>query len=188
VAFLAAEENYKAYTLFAKFEKYKDAKQRMEDCVLPMPKTGVLEKNASGRAQLRISCTDPDTFIFAKLYATDGSLAQSLFISGKGKVTASVPGGTYTLHVARAYNYSFSFGDLLGEYSDLLDDFVIKPKWFGAKDMFGDSGYYEQVVFAGNPDGSIALKNGYYLPITFGPTKGSGWKELGTQDLDTGGF
>ncbi|MCL2695157.1 MAG: hypothetical protein FWE69_02395 [Clostridiales bacterium] len=163
-------ENYKAFTLFKALDDYKDCKLKIKDCILPMPKTGIMEKNISGSAQLRITCTDPDAYVFLRLYATDGSLAQSAFVKGKGKVTMGVPGGTYTLHIARAQKFTFRWGDLLGDLDlGFLKDFDIEPDWFGPEDMFGENAYYGQVKADGNPDGSFTLKNNYYLPFSIYP-------------------
>lgn len=136
---------YKAYQTFCQTE-WEDANPRAETCVQSWPKNGEIYRNDDYPGKktylhIKIDSQDAGQAALIKIYAENGDHVSSLFIGGAGKVTAKIPGGTYTVKMG------------VGE------------SWFGAEDAFGKEGYYETMLFDGGAD-SVTLKPGYEYTLT----------------------
>ncbi len=131
IDFAAAEQllidgkNYEAYKAFTALGDFEGAFLRAEACVLAAPKNGELYHNENynfSQTQLTVyNSSSNDSFL--KLYAVNGDLVCSFYISSEKKATVRVPEGTYTLN--QAYG----------------------TRWFGPEDMFGDEGVYYRQLF-----------------------------------------
>ncbi len=136
---------YKAYQKYC-LTGWEDANERAERCAQSWPKNGEVYRNSEYSSKktylhIKIDNQDEGQAALIKLYADNGDLVSCLFISGAGKVTAKIPGGTYTVKMGVGEN------------------------WFGIEDAFGDEGYYQTMLFDDYAD-TVTLKSGYEYTLT----------------------
>ena len=137
---------YTAWKLFRDLGTYDDAAARAQACVIDRPRTGETYHNGEYTAK---GCTltiklnnSADTYTYFKIYLVSGSkeiLVSCVFLNGGTPVTVSLPAGSYVLKTATG-----------------------KGSWYGEKEMFGDSGSYQRLLYNSGSDTFPLEKNGEY--------------------------
>lgn len=135
---------------------YQDYEERATACEQPVPANGELWHNDSMYSQamyltFTVNSSNESESMYFEVYTEDGTLASTLFLTGSGSVTTSLPGGNYRIKDATGTN------------------------WYGMKDTFGRYGSYEFMEFYEFEDDEYltALDSGYEWTITVNITEGS---------------
>lgn len=106
---------YKAYAAYSSIQGYKDASEKMKKCQQTMPKNGSMKKGSSG---CKLTIKNPPYNALLRIYNSKGKVVGQVFLRAGKSATIKVKPGTYTMRIA--------YG----------------TKWYGSKDLFGDSGSY----------------------------------------------
>ena len=138
---------YTAYKLFRELGTYGDAADCAEKCVVSKPAGGELYHNSEYRSKgctLTINLNNSrDICMYFKFYLVSGSkeiLVSTAFVYGGSPVTVSLPAGTYIMKTATGTG-----------------------SWYGEKEMFGDSGTYQRLLYNSKSDRFTLQKNGEYV-------------------------
>ena len=138
---------FTASRLFRELGTYEDAASRALACAVDRPRIGETYHNKDHNKK---GCTltvklnnSADTYVYLKIYLVSGSkevLVSCLFLNGGSSVTASLSAGTYILKTATGTG-----------------------SWYGEKEMFGDSGSYQRLLYNSKSDRFPLEKNGEYV-------------------------
>lgn len=131
---------------------WKDSDARAAACEKPLPKSGVLFRDASGKKMtltLDVNAASPDSGSLFKIYDSRENLVACVFVNGSGKASVKLPGGTYTIKMGTG------------------------TKWYGLEDAFGSSGNYQIMTFDGGAE-TVQLKSGYTYTLTINTVESSG--------------
>ncbi|GHU69550.1 hypothetical protein AGMMS49992_00410 [Clostridia bacterium] len=122
---------YSAYKLYSSLDGFTDSTASAAACAQPWPSSGLLERASAYRstqAELTVVTTRPDdTASLVRIYATDGTLAVSLFLAGSTKYALGIAPGSYIVQVGMG------------------------KAWYGVTEAFGadDGAQYSMLVFSG---------------------------------------
>ncbi len=141
------QQYWLAYSGFEQAGDYRDAAQRMEQCVQEMPETGVLEhgyawQEGSRRVEFINQCSHN---IALRMYTDNGEYVCMIFVRVGESVSFTCVEEIYSFNIAVDY----------------------ESKWFGTLDFFGDLGVYGHLEL----DGALTVNLIDYvsLSVTFPP-------------------
>lgn len=138
-------EYYKAYQLFLPMFEFLDSGDRALACIQPNPDNGEIYRNddyAKKSCAVNIKLGDKGMSMYMKFYTADDVLVSTVFVKAGAKTKVKLPAGEY--RVKTAYGVD----------------------WFGEKDMFGDEGYYQELVFDSD-NGLYKLSTRYIYTLEF---------------------
>lgn len=151
---LADGKNYTAWKKYKSLGSFQDAKEKAKSCVKKKPSTGETYRNSKYKGKtvsLTIKPPKDDDCNYLKIYAVTSKgkevLASCVFIRSGKNATVKLPAGTYVIKAA---------------YSD--------GSWYGEKEMFGENGIYQRLLFNGGDD-EIKLKKNYKYTLTLRTSK-----------------
>lgn len=164
---LANGRNYEAYKKFVALGDFKDAVQKVSECIVPKPKTGVIYHNdgyKSSACSLTIKPSSDGSSTYFKIYDETGEiLVANIFINSGNSAKINLPAGGYILKAA----YSFS-------------------DWFGEVDMFGNEGTYQKLK-ANNTSEVFTLQKNYDYTLTL-RSLSEGGTPVPTKNIDKESF
>lgn len=129
-----AQKLYKAGKYYSAYQYYKkstaaDAKKMAKKCIQKWPKNGEIWRSDSAKSKKKTLVFDvnpPEDYAYLiRLYKSD-KLVSCLFFGKPGKVTVKLPSGKYTIKTG------------------------VGKQWFGVKEAFGRSGYYQTLSLNGS--------------------------------------
>lgn len=142
---------FSAYTIFPMLNGVKDSAELAMSCVRnDYTKTGELYRNPdykSGKVPITFKTPDDKNVSYIKIYKGD-TLVSTVYIASGKKVKIKLPAGTYSFNAAYGV------------------------QWFGETEMFGDMGYYCQVVFDKSGGTTWKLKTHWIYTLTLRMSKG----------------
>lgn len=136
---------YEAYQIFWNMSSFKDNYDRAFACIQSNPDNGELYRNddyAKKSCAVNIKLGDKGMSMYMKFYTADDVLVSTVFVKAGAKTKVKLPAGEY--RVKTAYGVD----------------------WFGEKDMFGDEGYYQELVFDSD-NGLYKLSTRYVYTLEF---------------------
>ena len=164
-AFYLKEAYFHAKEAYEK-SRYGNYEEMAERCVVEMPETGEIYRNAdiaeksSSSLIVDVQTTDESSVTCVKVLTEDGVLMSCLLVRGSGTASTQLPAGNYKIIDGSGY------------------------RWYGVQDMFGSDGNYEQMVFADGVD-HMEIQDGYDYTLTFQVTEHNDeGMDLGTEELN----
>lgn len=152
---------YEAYKMFTLVNGFKDAADRIADCIQQKPQSGELYRNpdyAKKTCAVNIKLGGLLNSLYVKVYTEDDVLVSTVFLNPGEKTKIKLPTGTYRFKAAYGTD------------------------WFGEKDMFGDYGYYEKLIFDDGKDTwSLTSKYIYTLSMMQEEEGNMGSTEIGPE-------
>lgn len=162
----ASGKNYTAWKKYKSLGDFQDAKEKAKSCVEKKPYTGETYRSSRYKGKAALLTFKPPKdgdHYYVKIYAVNSRgkevLASCLFIRSGKNLSIKLPAGTYEVKMA---------------YSD--------GSWYGEKEMFGENGVYQRLLFSGNSE-SIKLKKNAKLTIDI--DAGKGYKSLRDETMGT---
>ncbi len=120
---------YSASSCFGRCYGFKDADELAESCYQERPSSGIVYRNTSSSSvSVTIYDTKDDEDMFVKIYDSNDTLVESLYIRDGASATAYFQGGRFRMAIAT------------GE-SDY---------WYGPKEAFGNMGTYQRLLLTGS--------------------------------------
>ena len=162
---LKQKKYYQAYIAFNTLGDFKDARKKASSCKQTFPATGETYRNpayASQSVALKIVPPSNGTYNYIKIYSGK-TLVSCVAIGKNSQTTVSLPVGSYKLKNA------YSSGD-----------------WYGADDMFGDSGTYIKLT-NGSTD-NFKLEANMQYTLTLRSSTATGGNSVGSQSENRSSF
>ncbi|MDR0514184.1 MAG: hypothetical protein LBG81_03360 [Coriobacteriaceae bacterium] len=153
---------YKAYQAFSALGSYRDAAERAQNCLTPMPGTAELYRNeafVSSASELTFDATATPYPTYIKIYSGE-ALVSSVFLQAGSSLTIPIPAGDFT--------FKRAFGE----------------QWFGETELFGDDGTYTVMLLDGSNE-VIHLDSNMIYTITLYVVAGG---NVSNQETDRDGF
>jgi len=148
--------------------RFGDYEDRALACVQDMPATGQVYKNneltgSESSLTVSINSYDESAATCVLIYNSDDQLVSCLLIRGSSNAMALLKAGRYRIVDGTGY------------------------RWYGVRDMFGEDGTYETIIFDDGTD-TLDIQSGYDYTITFNVQEhsdasiGLGSEDIGWED------